>query len=181
MEEKHREAAVQPPSNADSPASEPASSRRRAGGLKRKANALSASNSSPTPSKRVTREKALPAHPSLIHNGPLTRARQIPNNHAAASALAAGGGGSAAAAVKYSEHAVMNEAWGRESVALADDFKKESEWEALEAAIEAEFEAIRSRGTNAHAVPSHCGEPLCLLWYPRLFTFRCRTSSHFWT
>ncbi|KAF7840934.1 SWI/SNF complex subunit SWI3D [Senna tora] len=167
MEEKP---AVQPPSNADSPASEPTTSRRRAGGLKRKANALGASNSSPTPSKRVTREKALPPHTPPSHNGPLTRARQIPSSLAAASASTAGGGGSAAAAVKYSEHVVATEALGRESVALAEHVKKESEWQALEAAIEAQFEAIRSRGTNAHVIsvrkkrkncePSNRGFPL---------------------
>ncbi|XP_054778921.1 SWI/SNF complex subunit SWI3D isoform X2 [Prosopis cineraria] len=159
MEEKHREAAVQPSSNVDSPASESASSRRRSGGLKRKGNTLGASNSTPAPSKRVTREKALPAHPSPVHNGPLTRARQIPSNHAttAASALLAGGGGLAADYSRHSERAVTSEALGRESAAFAEDIKKESEWEALEAAIETEFEAVRSRGANAHVVPSHCG------------------------
>ncbi|KAK4258661.1 hypothetical protein QN277_005085 [Acacia crassicarpa] len=156
MEEKHREAAVQPSSNVDSPASESTSSRRRSGGLKRKVNALGASNSTPTPSKRVTREKALPAHPPPVHNGPLTRARQIPSNHAT-SALVSGAAASAAHAARLSEHAVTFEASGRESGAHAEDIKKESEWQALEAAIETEFEAIRSRGANAHVVPSHCG------------------------
>ncbi|XP_028772988.1 SWI/SNF complex subunit SWI3D [Neltuma alba] len=159
MEEKHREAAVQPSSNVDSPASESTSSRRRSGGLKRKVNTLGSSNSTPTPSKRVTREKALPAHTPPLHNGPLTRARQIPSNQAtpSSSALVAGGGGSAAGAAKHSQHAVTSEALGRDSGAHAEDIKKEREWEALEAAIETEFEAIRSRGANAHVVPSHCG------------------------
>ncbi|KAI3441309.1 uncharacterized protein J3R85_002585, partial [Psidium guajava] len=31
------------------------------------------------------------------------------------------------------------------------------QWEALEAAIEADFEAIRSRNADAHVVPNHCG------------------------
>lgn len=35
--------------------------------------------------------------------------------------------------------------------------KKESEWESMEAEIEAEFKAIRSRDANAHVVPTHCG------------------------
>ncbi|KAI4295536.1 hypothetical protein L6164_035575 [Bauhinia variegata] len=160
MEEKRREAGALLPSSADSPASEPASSRRRAGGQKRKANSLNASNSSSTPSKRITREKASPAHPPA-HNGPLTRARQIPNNLAAAAAesASASGGGSAppAAFVKQSKHSVSHEILSGNLVAPGEEFNKESKWEALEAAIEAEFEDIRSRGVNAHVVPSHCG------------------------
>ena len=101
MEEKRRDAAAQPSSNTDSPASEPSSSRRRSGGQKRKSNALNSSNSSSTPSKRITREKPLPAHPPT-HNGPLTRARQVPNNLAD---IAAGSGSACLAdAVKQSEH-----------------------------------------------------------------------------
>ncbi|XP_027357057.1 SWI/SNF complex subunit SWI3D-like [Abrus precatorius] len=151
MEEKRRDA---PSSAVDSPASEPASSRRRAGGNKRKASALNASNSSSTPSKRTSRDKASPLHPPPLHNGPLTRARQTPNN---LSAAAVAGSASAPAAVKHSERAALIQASGADSVALAEQLKKESEWETLEAAIEAEFEAIRSRGTNAHVVPTHCG------------------------
>ncbi|XLU24164.1 hypothetical protein S245_060230, partial [Arachis hypogaea] len=40
--------------------------------------------------------------------------------------------------------------------------RKVSELESLEASIEAAFEAIRSRGTNSHVVPSHYGENLFL-------------------
>ncbi|KAG4386752.1 hypothetical protein GLYMA_11G118900v4 [Glycine max] len=148
MEEKRRDAA---PSAADSPASEPATSRRRAGANKRKSGALSASGSSSAPSKRASRDKASPLHPPPLHNGPLTRARQTPNNLASASSSA---GASAPAAVKRSERAHPSAA---ESAALAEQLKKESEWETLEAAIEAEFEAIRSRGANAHVVPTHSG------------------------
>ncbi|TKY75384.1 SWI/SNF complex subunit SWI3D [Spatholobus suberectus] len=142
MEEKR----VFPPSNAaDSPASEPASSRRRGATQKRKANALNASNSSSTPSKRITRDKALPPHTPPFHNGPLTRARQFPTTTASGGAPS-----SALAAAKHSERAP-------DSAALAEQLKKQSEWEALEAAIEARFEAIRSRDSNAHVVPTHCG------------------------
>ncbi|XP_061372677.1 SWI/SNF complex subunit SWI3D-like isoform X2 [Gastrolobium bilobum] len=162
MDEKRRDVAALPPSNAaNSPASEPASSRRRAANQKRKANALNASNSSSAPSKRITRDKALPPHSSSIHNGPLTRARQIPTNlsDSAATSSSAPGGSSASApaAVKYSERAPPNGAFGGDSVLLAEEHNKESKWEALDAAIEAQFEAIRSRGSNAHVVPTHCG------------------------
>ncbi|BAT90916.1 hypothetical protein LR48_Vigan08g171400 [Vigna angularis] len=149
MEEKRREAA---PSAADSPASEPASSRRRAGANKRKSAALNASGSSSAPSKRAARDKASPLHPPPLHNGPLTRARQTPNSLAAAASSNAAA--SAPAAVKHSERTHPSAA---DSAALAEQLRKESEWETLEAAIEAEFEAIRSRGANAHVVPTHCG------------------------
>ncbi|CAK8576505.1 unnamed protein product [Lathyrus sativus] len=144
MEEKR------PPSAADAPASEPVTSRRRAGGNKRKSGSLNASNSSSTPSKRITREKASPLHHLPLHNGPLTRARQIPNNFSAASTSTIAGSASAPAAVK---HAPQTQA----SAAAAEQLKKEREWESLEASIEAEFKAIRSRDTNAHVVPTHCG------------------------
>ncbi|TKY67550.1 SWI/SNF complex subunit SWI3D [Spatholobus suberectus] len=147
MEEKRRDAA---PSAADSPASEPASSRRRAGANKRKSGALSASGSSSTPSKRAARDKASPLHLPSLHNGPLTRARQTP---AASSSSAA----SAPGAVKHSERAALAHPSAADSAALAEQLKRESEWETLEAAIEAQFEAIRSRGANAHVVPTHCG------------------------
>lgn len=69
--------------------------------------------------------------------------------------------------MKHSERASQGQGLGGESSALAEMLKKESEWESLEAAIEAEFEAIRSRGANAHVVPTHCGEILYLLWNPK--------------
>ncbi|KAL2328943.1 hypothetical protein Fmac_022370 [Flemingia macrophylla] len=146
MEEKRRDAA---PSAADSPASEPASSRRRAGANKRKSSNLGASGSSSAPSKRA---KASPLHPPPLHNGPLTRARQTPNN-LAASASSSAASASSTAAVKHSALAHSSDS----AAALAEQLKKESEWETLEAAIEAQFEAIRSRGANAHVVPTHCG------------------------
>ncbi|MED6127122.1 hypothetical protein PIB30_085108 [Stylosanthes scabra] len=160
MEEKRRDAAPPPPSAAaDSPASEPTSTRRRAGAQKRKASSLSGNSSSSTPSKRVTREKPAPLHhhtPPLHHNGPLTRARQTPASAAAAASSSAAGSAGASAsappAVKHSERGL-----GAESVALAEELRKASERESLEASIEAAFEAIRSRGTDSHVVPSHCG------------------------
>lgn len=146
MEDKRGDAGVQPPANVDSPAAEPTSSRRRAGGQKRKASSsLGGSASSSTPSKRLTREKASLSHPP-IHNGPLTRARQGPNNLASASAAAA----KPAAQTKRPEPSSVE----------AEQAKRESELEALEASMEAEFEAIRSRDANAHVVPSHCGETI---------------------
>lgn len=161
MEEKHRDTAVQPSPALDSPAPESTSSRRRSGGLKRKVNSLSTSNSTPSSSsKRVTREKAnnnnnnshninvnninsnIISNLASSHhsNGPLTRARQVPASHVAERAVA-------------SENLVA---------ARVEEVKKEREWEALEAEIEAGFEGVRSRGVNVHVVPNHCGEILCL-------------------
>ncbi|XP_010526925.1 PREDICTED: SWI/SNF complex subunit SWI3D [Tarenaya hassleriana] len=151
MEERRRDAGTL--ASADiaggSPASEPAT-RRRAGALKRKANAVGASNSSSTPSKRMmTREKAMLASLSPVQNGPLTRARQAPSA-LASSATAAG--------------VVKQEMVNAAEAAVGEKPKDEEElnqaireWEALEAKIEAEFEAIRSRDSNAHVVPYHCG------------------------
>ncbi|KAG2703460.1 hypothetical protein I3760_06G138400 [Carya illinoinensis] len=147
MEDKRSEAGIAPAAGVESPASEPASSRRRAGAQKRKASNLGSSNSSSGPSKRVTREKALLSH-APIHNGPLTRARQGPNNFAGAAVLASAGG-AAASAKKSNDQAAP--------AVLVEELSKESELEALEAVMEAEFEAIRSRGANVHVVPSHCG------------------------
>lgn len=148
-----------------SPAAEPTSSRRRAGAQKRKASNLSSSGSSSTPSKRITREKASLGHPP-IHNGPLTRARQGPSHLASASAafaVAASGAGS-----KPAEKAkLLGGLAGEAAAAGAEQLSKESELEALEAGLEAKFEAIRSRSASAHVVPSHCGEfqfLFCLLF-----------------
>ncbi|CAL9021981.1 unnamed protein product, partial [Prunus brigantina] len=145
MEEKRRDAVgAQPPSNAESPAAEPSSARRRGGAQKRKASSLGGSTSSSTPSKRFTREKAMLSHPP-IHNGPLTRARQGPSSLGSASAS-----GSTVKPTVAKRPDPVGEA-------VAELVKRESELEALEASMEAEFEAIRSRNANAHVVPSHCG------------------------
>ncbi|XP_038706940.1 SWI/SNF complex subunit SWI3D-like isoform X2 [Tripterygium wilfordii] len=149
MEDKRRDGGTLPPASSyagtETQAGEPVQSRRRAGGQKRKANVLFPSNTSSTPSKRVTREKNLSFH-SSIHNGPLTRARQSPNSVAYVASAVAG--------VKLEEKPILTA-----DAALADDERRkanEAESEAL-AAIEAEFEAIRSRDANSHVVPSHCG------------------------
>jgi len=132
-------------SYADSPASaEPGPSRRRPGGHKRKANSLSNFFSSPLPSKRLTREKAAISNLSN-HNGPFTRARQIPNI-LASSALSAG--------VKVEQKVATAVP---DAAALVEE-ERRSKVEELQTEIEAEFEVIRSRDSNAHIVPSHCGK-----------------------
>lgn len=148
MEERRKDAGTPPPANSvlESPAAEATtSSRRRGGGLKRKASAIGSSNA-PTPptassSKRQAREKPPPVTFTPIHNGPLTRARQQPNN-------------SAPAAVKIDREFRGGETFKSEEV--LNEAAKE-DWEALEAKIEAEYEAIRSRDTNVHVVPNHAG------------------------
>uniref|UniRef100_A0A6M2F0Q8 SWI/SNF complex subunit SWI3D n=1 Tax=Populus davidiana TaxID=266767 RepID=A0A6M2F0Q8_9ROSI len=131
-------------SHADSPASaEPGPSRRRAGGHKRKANSLSNFFSSPLPPKRLTREKVAISNLSN-HNGPFTRARQIPNI-LASSALSAG--------VKVEQKVATAVP---DAAALVEE-ERRSKVEELQTEIEAEFEVIRSRDSNAHVVPSHCG------------------------
>ena len=169
MEEKRREAGSVPSASSaagaptakatvtepkSEPKSEPPSSRRRAGGQKRKANNLSGSNS--TPSKRVAREKA-PAPPlASIHNGPCTRARQSPNN--VSSAVAA----TAAASGALQKVDQLEAAPGVSSSGTVLDTEglnvKNEDWEALEAEMAAEFEAIRSRDANVHVVPTPSGE-----------------------
>ncbi|KAI4318359.1 hypothetical protein MLD38_032075 [Melastoma candidum] len=153
MDEKRRDSgssSTLPPPSSDPPhASEPVSTRRRAGALKRKASAAlgssghgdagSPSYSSPAPSKRATREKSSSVTPhSQIQNGPLTRARQGGERLSAKEVAAA-------VAVKADE----------ERKAEAEEARKAAE--ALEAAIEVEFEGISSRGANVHVVPNHCG------------------------
>ncbi|XLR34623.1 hypothetical protein S83_062523, partial [Arachis hypogaea] len=54
--------------------------------------------------------------------------------------------------LKHSERGFFTD-----SVALDEKIWKVSELESLRASIEAAFEAIRSRGTNFHVVPSHYG------------------------
>ncbi|KAM6563139.1 hypothetical protein CsatB_023137 [Cannabis sativa] len=156
MEEKRRDTGtlMSPASEFSLPA-EPTSSRRRGGAQKRKANNLGSSGSSSTSSKRITREKASLVHPP-IHNGPLTRARQGPSNLSSAS-----GAGVVAASptgAKPAEHAKHPGGLvGETIVSVAEELRKQSELEALEAGLEAKFVATRSRSNCAHVVPSHCG------------------------
>ncbi|XWS67930.1 hypothetical protein CRYUN_Cryun04dG0047100 [Craigia yunnanensis] len=150
MEEKRWDAGNSPagPSSAEP---EPTSTRRRAGAQKRKANSLSGSSSSSTPSKRVTREKSnMISHPPINHYGPLTRARQ-----GAPSGNLALGLGSGSGSAKLEEASLVKESVKAED--LEELNKASEEWEALEAKIETEFEAVRSRDSNAHVVPNHCG------------------------
>ncbi|KAK8564318.1 hypothetical protein V6N13_005448 [Hibiscus sabdariffa] len=150
MEEKRRDTGNSPagPSSAEP---ESTSTRRRGGALKRKANSLSGSSSSSTPSKRVTREKSnLISHSPVNHYGPLTRARQ-----GAPSGNVALGSSSGSDGAKLEEARTVKQSIKAED--LEELNKASEEWEALEAKIEADFEAIRSRDSNAHVVPNHCG------------------------
>ncbi|KAK9286744.1 hypothetical protein L1049_015148 [Liquidambar formosana] len=163
MEEKRRDAGTLPSASVPSSSStarpmemapvEPASTRRRAGAHKRKANNGN-TTSNMTPSKRLAREKPSIPLPQN-HNGPLTRARLTPNNLAAAAAAAAASGASAASSQNQVELSA-SEAAAAAAAAAAVNAAHE-DWQALEGAIEAEFEAIRSRDANAHVVPTHCG------------------------
>ncbi|XP_050230698.1 SWI/SNF complex subunit SWI3D isoform X2 [Mercurialis annua] len=150
MEDKPPAGATESPASAE-PSS---SSRRRAGGQKRKANALSSSsNSSSTPSKRLTREKAAISQIS-IHNsgGPLTRARQSPSNFGALP----GGGSAGGGGIKVEEKVAVALTATEVAAALLEE-EEASKIEELKGGIESEFEVIRSRDSNAHVVPSHCG------------------------
>ncbi|XP_055815715.1 SWI/SNF complex subunit SWI3D isoform X2 [Solanum dulcamara] len=163
MEEKRKDTGTPPPPAADTPmmsadvpSAEAPTSRRRGGGHKRKASAIGSGASSTPPStlsKRQVREKqsAVPFPP--IHNGPLTRARQQPNNAAAAAASATSPSGFG---VRIESEVLPKDEVGVEEVVKAD---KESNQvnEDLEAEIEAEIESIRSRDRNVHVVPIHAG------------------------
>ncbi|KAF3965092.1 hypothetical protein CMV_010693 [Castanea mollissima] len=83
-----------------------------------------------------------PSHQDLISDS------SIKISSASSAGAAVGRGGFGAEKTKELALAAQAEAMER---------RKEIELEALEASMEAEFEAIRSRGTNAHVIPSHCG------------------------
>ncbi|CAI9114550.1 OLC1v1015297C1 [Oldenlandia corymbosa var. corymbosa] len=132
----------------------PSTARRRGGNQKRKASSLSGgNNSAPQSTKRQAREKLPPVPFPPIHNGPLTRARQQPNNSVAAASSPL------SSDVKSElEEAALAQAGGGEI--LSSDQANEvgnEDWEALEARIEADCEAIRSRDSNVHVVPNHAG------------------------
>lgn len=98
----------------------------------------------------MTREKNLVAHtPIYNHNGPLTRARQGPTTLAAAAAFG-GAPGSAGGKLEAARDDAKFEA-------IEELNKASEEWAAMETKIEADFEAIRSRDSNVHVVPTHCG------------------------
>ncbi|KAL1554253.1 SWI/SNF complex subunit SWI3D-like isoform X2 [Salvia divinorum] len=150
MEEKRRDSAgiSSPPVSAmeASPSEQPTS--RRRGGQKRKSTSINnsggSSASQTASSKRQAREKP-PAVPfSPIHmNGPCTRARVQPYNSSSLSEAAL----------------LKSEVEAREAAAArAEEMSRLTEnWEAMEAKIEAEYEAIRSRDASSHVVPIHAG------------------------
>ncbi|KAK4401551.1 SWI/SNF complex subunit SWI3D [Sesamum angolense] len=150
MEDKRKDSTGTPPPSAsmtEAPLSEQPTSRRRGGGQKRKSTSINSGGGSSTPqtmsSKRQAREKpsAVP-FPPIHMNGPCTRARVQPYNSNSFSEVAP----------------VKTEAETREAAAKAEEMSRISEnWEALEAKIEAEYEAIRSRDANVHVVPIHAG------------------------
>ncbi|KAK6946220.1 SMARCC, C-terminal [Dillenia turbinata] len=156
MEENRRDAGNQPSLTAakTAEASSPAepTPRRRSAGQKRKANnSAVGSTTSSTPSKRLAREKQTLSL-STLHNGPSTRARQSQNNLAVSGVTSSGTTDS----VPVYESIKLVEAiaiLGGEEEAKV----RKEEWEALEAEIEKEFEAIRSRDRNVHIVPVFCG------------------------
>ncbi|XP_060168387.1 SWI/SNF complex subunit SWI3D [Lycium barbarum] len=171
MEDKRKDNTGTPPPLAvadtashapDVPSVEAPTSRRRGGGHKRKASAIGSSGASSTPPStsskrhareaREAREKQLVVPFPPIHNGPLTRARQQPNN-------AAGAGSPLGFGVKSeSEVPPKAEGGGEEAVKVDKESNKAKEdLEALENEIEAEIEAIRSRNPNVHVVPTHAG------------------------
>ncbi|KAJ1399077.1 hypothetical protein SESBI_30604 [Sesbania bispinosa] len=100
-------------------------------------------------------------------------AREIPNNLVAIVSVSPSGAGSASAsaAMKHSERASQIQTLRGDSLVRVEQLKKEREWESLEAAIQAEFKAIKSHGVNAHVVPTHCGETLSLFRNPNLLAF----------
>lgn len=158
MEEKRTGTPPPAASSSEAPVTDaPASSRRRGGGQKRKASATGSGNSSTpqtTSSKRLAREKPPPVPFPPIHNGPLTRARQQPNNGAVGSAFLRSPSG-----VKNElEEVARREAGGGE--VLKGDEPNEAakeDLQALEAKFEADYEAIRSRESISHVVPNHAG------------------------
>ncbi|GMH23563.1 hypothetical protein Nepgr_025406 [Nepenthes gracilis] len=169
MEEKRREApgslapAATSEKSGENLSSEPNVSRRR--GVKRKANNSNISTASSTPSKRYSREKPNAPLPPM-HNGPLTRARQLSDSVVTSSAISSG----------------KNElSPASEEASLGKEI-----FDASEAAIEAEFEVIRSRDVNTHVVPFHAGwfswtkvHPIEELALPSFFNGRseCRTPE----
>lgn len=155
MEEKGREVPLT--ANAEAAPTETLGegSRRRATGTKRKGPSGASSFSSySTPSKRLAKERNLPSFHSYAHNGPVTRARQSPNKFSATAAAplvlaeqpAASG---AAGAAGYEQNGGSGE-------------RMTGEGEELDSmggpVVDADFDAIRSRESNVHVVPTHAGE-----------------------
>jgi SWI/SNF related-matrix-associated actin-dependent regulator of chromatin subfamily C len=128
-----------PAARGDAPAEAP---RRRGGGGKRKSG-----GSSFTPSKRHAKERNADFHvpPQLLHSGPLTRAaRQSP--HKLASTLPESGpaAGEGLGGGQVEGDAIRPEGEERpaEELPLVDEV----------------FEAVRSRGSGVHVVPTFAGQ-----------------------
>ncbi|MQL83342.1 hypothetical protein Taro_015839 [Colocasia esculenta] len=161
MEEKGREAPLPPVSAEPAPPETLVEgSRRRASAPKRKG--PSGSLSSSTSAKRLAKERNhLPFFvPHVHHNGPVTRARQSPNKFAGAAAAApppnpeekpAASDAAGAAGCKEGEGAGEQQA-GQDGVLDRAD----------EPVVDAEFEAVRTRDSNVHVVPTHAGKPMFL-------------------
>ncbi|XP_041998591.1 SWI/SNF complex subunit SWI3D-like isoform X2 [Salvia splendens] len=150
MDEKRRDSAANSSPTVSameaSPSEQPNS--RRRGGQKRKSasinNSGGSSASQTASSKRQAREKPPSVPFSPIHmNGPCTRARVQPYNSSSLSEAAL----------------LKSEVEAREAAAArAEEMSRLTEnWEAMEAKLEAEYEAIRSRDARAHVVPIHAG------------------------
>lgn len=151
MEDKRRDStgvSPPPPSMMEVSPSEQPMSRRRGGGLKRKSTSINnsgGSSASQTMSaKRQAREKPHTVSYSPIHmNGPCTRARVQPYNIYSSPEVSR----------------VKSEVEAREAAEKAEEMSRLIvDWEALEAKIEAEYEAIKSRDLSVHVVPIHAGK-----------------------
>ncbi|KAL8542921.1 hypothetical protein ACS0TY_003700 [Phlomoides rotata] len=149
MEDRRRDStgvSPPPPSMMEASPSEQLPSRRR-GGLKRKSTSVNnsggSSASQTTSAKRQAREKSQAVSYSPIHmNGPCTRARVQPYNSYSSSEVPR----------------VKSELEVREAAEKAEEMSRLIvDWEALEAKIEAEYEAVRSRDAKVHVVPIHAG------------------------
>uniref|UniRef100_A0A1D1Z7J1 SWI/SNF complex subunit SWI3D n=1 Tax=Anthurium amnicola TaxID=1678845 RepID=A0A1D1Z7J1_9ARAE len=156
MEEKGREATPATHAEQAPPETLTEGSRRRASAPKRKGPAAQSSSSSSTTSKRVAKERNHLHFVPHVHNGPVTRARQSPNKFAAAAAAAAlpqnlaeqpPASDAAGAAGPRESQGAGEQLVGVDGVPDPVD----------EPVVDAEFEAVRSRGSNVHVVPTHAG------------------------
>ncbi|XP_058081748.1 SWI/SNF complex subunit SWI3D isoform X2 [Magnolia sinica] len=142
--------------------------RRRSGSHKRKAAANSGSSGVsplPPPSKRHAKEKSHTASLPL-RNGPLTRARQSPNKAAAAAAAEAAAATADAATADAAPQKPTDPSpptppallsVGEPAAPSVEPVPAIEEPLAPDPALLAEFEAIRSRDTNVHVVPTPAG------------------------
>ncbi|XP_008790351.1 SWI/SNF complex subunit SWI3D [Phoenix dactylifera] len=116
--------------------------RRRAGAAKRKASTTSSSSAGP--SKRHAKERNPLHHLPPVHNGPCTRARQSPNKVVAA-------------VQRTTETSRLADSGGKGGSAAADPAEAEVEELVEEPLVDVDFDLVRSRGANVHAVPTPAG------------------------